>query len=106
MADSPPRTGSKSRAGRKHHGGKRTAQRVQEKTSSPKRKKSKPPLVHYNTMPAPTKGKNSKPKVRRRHTEDWTSKSNLLTSLKHQEKMKDQLFPRHQVPLVNLEEIF
>ena len=96
----PKMTASKSRSCRDGHGGKRTARRVEEK------KKSKPPLVHYNTMPAPTKGKNSKPKVQRRHTADWTSKSNLLSSLKHQEKLKDQLFPRHHVPSVNLEEIF
>lgn len=71
--------------------------------------KKKPPLVHSKTMPALQKGdrdRASKPVLRRRHSEDWTSRANLLSSLRDQEKMKDELFPSHHVPSVNLEEIF
>ena len=74
----------------------------------------KPALIHSNTMPVPAKtkvdlgtiSKKTKSKLKRRHTEDWTSKANLLTSLKNQDKIRDQLFPSRFVPEVNLEEMF
>jgi len=73
-----------------------------------KRAKKKPVLAHANTMPAPQPKvqKRTKAKLRRSRTEDWTSKANLLSSLRNQEQLKDQVFPSRSVPAVNLEEIF
>ena len=74
----------------------------------------KPPLLHSNTMPFPIKYDKSKEdavnkkKRKRRHSinGDWTSRDNILASLKKQERIEDKLFPSGGVPQVNLEEIF
>eukprot|EP01084_Bolivina_argentea_P284925 488462_1 len=76
---------------------------IGKKQKQKQKPKPKPKLIYSNTMPFPS---NDNKKRKRRHTEDWTSKDNLLESLKQQESIEDKLFPSNNIPSVNLEEIF
>lgn len=72
----------------------------------------KPKLIYSQTMPPPINNNNNKKRRRerkRRHSGDWTSRDNLIASLKQQELIEEELFPSIEngnVPYVNLKEMF